>query len=82
MDKTGELRYKIEQIKYDIGTKEMELVGLKKMLRDYKEHIVINIGILLVILLFYSITIWGNYDNVISKAFIMVLLCICNCIYC
>lgn len=73
MDKTGELRYKIEQIKYDIGTKEMELAGLKKMLRDYKEHIVINIGILLVILLFYSITIWGNYDNVVSKAFIMVL---------
>lgn len=36
MDKTSELRYKIEQIKYDIGTKEMELAGLKKMLRDYK----------------------------------------------
>lgn len=28
---------------------------------------------MLVILLFYSITIWGNYDNMVSKAFIMVL---------
>lgn len=73
MQTEKELEHKINNIKYDIETIEMEKMGLKKRLTDFKEEIIINAAILIIIMLFFRITIWGNYDNPYSQAFIMVL---------
>lgn len=73
MQSNKELERRIEIIKYDIETIEMEKMGLGKKLRFLKEKLVINILILIVILLFLKITIWSDSDNSYSMAFVIVL---------
>ena len=68
-----ELEYKIDTIKYDIETLQMEKTGFLKKLRFLKEKLIINISILIIFFLFLKITIWGNYNNAYSMAFIIVL---------
>ncbi len=73
MQSNKELERRIEIIKYDIETIEMEKMGLEKKLRFLKEKLVINILILIIILLFLKITIWSDSDNSYSMAFVIVL---------
>ncbi len=48
----------IERIKYEIGSKEMEIKGLRNRLKDMRHQLIINSCILLGILLFFYFTIW------------------------
>lgn len=68
-----ELEQKINDIKYDIETLQMEKTGSQKKLRFLKEKLIINISILIIFFLFLKITILGGYDNPYSIAFIVIL---------
>ncbi len=63
----------IERIKYEIGSKEMEIKGLKNRLKDMRHQLIINSCVLLGILLFFYFTIWKDTNNVVSEAFVIVL---------
>lgn len=73
MQNIKELEHKIDEIKYAVETKEMEKTGLINSLTDIKERLMINTVILSVILMFFGITIWADYNNTISYVFILVL---------
>ena len=73
MKSENELKYIIENLRYDIESVEMEKAGLMKRFDGLKEQMIPNAIILLLYLLFLKIMIWGGYDNGISFAFIVVL---------
>lgn len=63
MNRINELQYKIDEIKYDIETKEMEKAGWRNRFKRLKERFCINIVVFLLYLLFLKITVYGNYEN-------------------
>lgn len=73
MQNMKDLEYEIEQIKYDLESKEMKRKGYRISFKNLIEHLMVSTCILFFILLFFCITIWGNYNNVFSYAFTVVL---------
>ncbi len=68
-----ELEQKIDNIKYDIETLEMEKIGLIRRLRFLKEKLIINFIILILIFLFLIFTIGYEPYEPYSIAFTTVL---------
>lgn len=73
MQESKELEQKIDNIKYDIETLEMEKIGLMRKLRFLKEKLIINFVILILIFLFLIITVGYEPYEPYSIAFTTVL---------
>lgn len=73
MKQGKDLERKIDDIKYDIETLEMEKTGLIRKLRFLKEKLIINFVILILIFLFLMFTVGYDPYEPYSIAFTTVL---------